>query len=126
MKSWLPILIPTCLSLLFIGLDEWYTEKQFFHQYKWLFLIFFIFLGYISRQIHQYSQIEDQTKSSLYYFSAMIIRFLLSILLISVLLFRGDEAKWLLITSFFIFYFSYFVFEIYYLLANLRANTKSK
>jgi hypothetical protein len=126
MKSWLPIIIPSSLILILIGIDHWWMKDQFFHPYKWLFLIFFVFLGYISRQIHIYSQLDDQTKSSLYYFSTMIIRLLLGVVLISILLFREEESKWLLVVNFFIFYLLYFVFEIYYLLANLRANIKSK
>ncbi len=124
MKVWYPIILPSIVLLVLIMIDTHLLSFQYRHQYWWIFLIFFVFLGYISKQILEYSQKDSQTKFSMYYFSTMIIRLLLSVLLIFVLLFKEKDSKVALVLNFFAIYLLYFVFEIYYLLANLQANSK--
>ncbi len=124
MKAWYPIILPSLALIGLIMIDEYLLSSQYRHPYWWLFLVFFVFLGYISKQILEHSQKDSQTKFSMYYLSTMIIRLLLSVLLISILLFRETDSKLFLVLNFLIIYLLYFVFEIYYLLANLQANSK--
>ena len=117
-RSYAPSLILVCILLL----ESFIFPEQLLHPQKWIILIFFAILYSITEKINNFGLSETPQKFQTFFFSAMIIRMILSIIFIFVFVYLEVENLFLFIATFFIFYFYYIVFDIYYLLGNLRAD----
>ena len=62
----------------------------------------------------------------IYYMGSMGLRFLLSVIFLFLIVFFYSEGAWQIVINFFLLYFLYTSFEIYSLLANLRAENKKE
>jgi len=111
-------LVGAILFLEGLGMQHW------LHPQRWLMLGFFATLTFAQVRITEFGLSQEQTKFQNFYFAAMIIRLFGSLLLLLGLLIYETENKATLAGNFLIFYLFYFVFEIYYLLGNLRVNSK--
>lgn len=124
MKGLLQLSVPSLILAGILLIESLIPSVFLFHSYKWILLFFFFAQSYISHKIINFGLETDQRKFYVYYFSSMIIRIILSSVLLLVLLFQKVENTFVFVLTFFIFYFYHIVFEIYYLLGNLRANSK--
>jgi pheromone shutdown protein TraB len=118
------ILLPASVTLILIGADEIVFKAQLVHPFKWGIFAFMIFLSYISKKITDLIKLNDQIKFFNYYVLSMFVRILLVILFLWLMLIRQVGNVPLFIGNFFLFYFCFFVFEIYYLITNLQADSK--
>ena len=103
-------------------LESFVLPQGLLHPQKWIMLVFFIILYSITEKINNFGLSETPQKFQVFFFSAMIIRMILSIIFIFVFVYLQVENLFLFVATFFLFYFYYIVFDIYYLLGNLRAD----
>lgn len=111
------------VGILFVLLvDSLLLSPGYLHPQKWMIWLFFFFLYSITEKINFFGLKETPQKFQIYFFSAMIIRMILSIIFIFIFLYLQVENLFLFVGTFFLFYFYYIVFDIYHLLGNLRAD----
>ncbi|NJO01044.1 MAG: hypothetical protein HC880_04520 [Bacteroidia bacterium] len=124
MRPWIKWLLPSGIMALLILIDGLIPAMVFFHPLKWILLIFFLFLSYLSKQITKIGFQEEQRKFPNYFFLSIILRMVFGIFFILICILLKISNPLLFLLNFIMFYFFHIVFEIYYLLGNLRANSK--
>lgn len=118
------VILPSICLVGAILISEQLGMQHWLHPQRWLMLVFFAILTFVQVRITEFGLSQEQTKFQTFYFAAMIIRLFGSLLLLLGLLIYETENKASLVGNFLAFYLFYFIFEIYYLLGNLRANSK--
>jgi hypothetical protein len=126
MNSWLSktffptaLLSVVILITIFLGI-----QAPLWHSSKWIMIAFFTFLSFFNYSLYEIGLKGHQTKFQNFFFLSTFIRLIASVIFIIVFLILKVENLKLLLTNFFIFYFFYLGFEIYFLLGNLRADSK--
>ena len=117
--------IPTLLASICIVVDGFLPAVQLFHPYKWGLIAFFVILTLVTTGLSEYGLKSGKEFFSNFYMLSILVRMFLSIIFIFILILADAENPFLLVIDFFILYFFYIVFEIYFLLGNLRANSKN-
>lgn len=120
----LEIIFPTIIILLLFGIDFLLPFSDLFHPKKWILLSFFILMAYSSKKISDLSLTSDQTKFFSYYVLSLILRLILTIIFLFVFIYLKIANIPLFVLNYLFFYFFYQIFEIYYLITNLQANSK--
>ena len=123
-RLFIELLLPSSIILLLILLDSLLPGWELFHPKKWFILIFFIFTTYTTKKITELGGNFEKIKFHNFYFSSMFVRMILSLIFLFVFVLYKVENVFLFVINFFLCYFFYMIFEIYYLLGNLRANSK--
>ena len=118
------IIMPTSIAGVLMLLDSIIPSMQIFHTYKWGLLIFFFIQSLLSSLITDFGMKTEGVTFQKFYMLSITIRLFLSILLIFVFIYLKVENLIFLVTNFFALYFFYMLFEIYFLLVNLRTNSK--
>jgi hypothetical protein len=124
MKSYWYITAPALLSFL-IGLGLWLIGLRWvvYPQGIWL-LIFFEIVAYTNKKILDLGLSDDRIKFQNYYSLTIFVRLILSLIFLFMLIFLKVANIKTLITNFILLYFFFLIFEIYYLFANLRPDSK--
>ena len=117
--------IPSLIALIFIVVDMFIKEYTLMHYTKWVILAFFIGSSLLTTFITSYGMKANPDGFNKYYFTSTGVRFFLSIIFVIICIFLRIEGRTLFVINFFVFYFLYFVFEIYFLLGNLRAKSET-
>jgi hypothetical protein len=120
----LKILVFTLLIGGVIYLFENHLKPEWVHEDIWKILSFFFLLTWFSGMFVQYLMNLSKENSPNIIIGATGIRFLASAGFVALLLILGVENKILFVINFFLVYFSYLLFDIYGLMANLRPNSK--
>ncbi len=97
----------------------------FIHPTIWIMLAFFFIVSLISHYIIEIGVKKKKGNMMNYYFSTMLVRLLLSIAFIGFFVYSKTEDIFLFVANFFILYLLFVGFEIYWLLTNLRRNSKN-
>lgn len=116
--------IPSIVLVVFIVADIFIKQTTLFHFTKWGLLAFFVATSIITSLVTAYGVKADPRKFQVYYFLSMGIRMFLSIIFVFICIILRIDEIYLFVINFFMFYFLYFVFEIYFLLGNLRAKSE--
>lgn len=125
MKSVLTqVIIPTSIAGIFMLMDTIIPDMNLFHTYKWGLLIFFFVQSLLSTLVTDFGMKTEEVTFQKFYMLSITIRLFLSIILIFIFIFLKAENLIFLVTNFFALYFFYMLFEIYFLLVNLRTNSK--
>ncbi|OJJ18681.1 hypothetical protein BKI52_24045 [marine bacterium AO1-C] len=117
--------IPSLIALLFIIVDIFIEKYTLMHFSKWGLLAFFVLSSLLTTFITSYGMKANPDGFHKYYFTSIGVRFFLSIIFVFICIFLRIEGRNLFVINFFVFYFLYFVFEIYFLLGNLRAKSET-
>lgn len=88
------------------------------------FIILFLFLQAILTLYLTKLGFRDSSRFALYYMSAIVFRFLLSVIAIFIALYLGINQAVIFIVNFMIAYLLFVVFEIYTLITNLRPDSE--
>jgi hypothetical protein len=125
MNTWIKTFFPTILlSIVILITMVFGLQTSFWHPSKWIMLAFFTFLSFFNYSLYEIGLKDHQTKFQNFFFLSTFIRLIAAVIFIIVALILKVENLKLLLTNFFIFYFFYLGFEIYFLLGNLRADSK--
>ena len=116
--------ILTAFFVLIILISQW---LKFFpvHPYVWGILLYNILLTVLSYFLLQKGIKGDQFEFYNRFMGNSAIRLLLSAALIFMYFYKVGVENMNFIITFFVFYFTYTIFELKYLLSNLRANSDS-
>ncbi len=117
-------LLTACLAGI-IFLADHFFPSMFIHPAIWVMLAFFLIVALISHYITEIGVRKRKDNIVNYYFSTMLLRLLLSIAFIGFFVYSKAEDIFLFVANFFILYLLYVGFEIYWLLTNLRRNSKN-
>ncbi|EAY29136.1 hypothetical protein M23134_02327 [Microscilla marina ATCC 23134] len=116
--------IPSLIIAIFIIADTFIKQINLFHFTKWGLWGFFIAIALVTSLVTSYGLKKDEKAFHVYYFLSMGIRLFLSVIFVFVCIILRMEGIYSFVITFFVFYFLYFVFEIYFLLGNLRAKSE--
>jgi hypothetical protein len=116
--------IPSLIIAIFIIADTFIKQVDLFHFMKWGLLAFFVITAIVTSLVTDYGLKKDEKAFHVYYFLSMGIRLFLSVIFVFICIFTRIEGIKSFVITFFVFYFLYFVFEIYFLLGNLRAKSE--
>ena len=119
------LLLLTAFLAIIVFLADQLLDWTFIHPAIWVMLVFFLIVSLISHYITQIGVRKKDANVINYYFSTMLIRLLLSIAFIGFYVYTKEEDIFLFVANFFILYLLYVGFEIYWLLTNLRRNSKN-
>jgi hypothetical protein len=119
------LLLLTAFLAGIIFLADHFFSWAYIHPAIWIMLIFFLIVSIISHFITNIGVRKKDANVINYYFSTMLIRLLLSIGFIGFFVYSKAEDIFLFVANFFILYLLYVGFEIYWLLTNLRRNSKN-
>lgn len=104
-------------------------QKQgfgFVHSYAWYIIAFFFIQSLLTTLVAGKGLKKRQDKFPIYYFASMILRFVLTVIVAFVFIALQTAELNEFIVNFFILYLLFLIFEIYSLLANLRAHLKKQ
>ncbi|MFN3403824.1 MAG: hypothetical protein ACK40G_06995 [Cytophagaceae bacterium] len=122
-KGILTILI--CTSGLTLALRTTYPQHILEPQI-WITQGFILTILLVSHWIAGKGLKDKAIDFHIYYMGSMGLRFLLSVFYLFLIVYLHPENVWAFVINFFILYFIYTSFEIYSLLANLRAEIKKE
>ncbi len=114
-------------SILVIGLAllmQQIIQPSWVHDKVWQIIGFYFGLVLLSGLLTQYLIKSSKDNSVNAVLGATVFRFLASLLFITVFIWRGVDEIVLFVVNFFVIYLLYLLFDIYGLIANLRAHSK--
>jgi hypothetical protein len=112
-----------CFSALIAGLQ--FFLPVIMHPSVWQIIGFMGMLSLFAHFFMAFILRKNKELFLLAYFSNMIIRLLACVCFVVVVVFSGLENRIVFMANFFVVYLFFLGFEIYLLLANLRANSKT-
>ncbi len=92
----------------------------------WWLLIFFILLTISSLWVISYATAKNPRNFMAFYFSAMIVRLFISILVAAIIILMSKNQVFVFAINFTTLYLLFLGFEIYSILINLRQNLGSR
>jgi len=119
-KNFIIIYAIVCV-LIAIG-NQW--KLPLLHPNIWGIQFYFLVITLLTHFISS-KGLKKITEFHIFYMASMGIRFLLSLFFIFVNLWLSKDGHIFFVIDFFILYFLYTSFEIYFLLTNLRPDSKS-
>lgn len=99
-------------------------ELPLFASFTWKMFAIFLSLHYITTKITLIGIDRNPNDFVAFYFISMFIRMFCTILIAVIFLINGVEDRAAFVTNYFLFYLSFFVFEIKSVLTNLRPHSK--
>ncbi|WP_246849892.1 hypothetical protein [Rufibacter roseolus] len=118
------MILLTGLLVLLITVLLMFTGDTVVHSYIWYMLCFFVFVTGFAHYVAFLGLKNDSGNLHAYYFAAMGVRMVFSIIAVFVYRYFHAEGLVQFVSNFFALYFIYTGFEIYALLSNLRQNSK--
>jgi hypothetical protein len=120
------LLIFTTILVVIVFVLKEILLLSFVHEYAWYMIPFFflqsLFIGIMTKK----AMASKPQDFGLFYFGAMTARLFISIIVAVVVILTFETNKVYFAGNFFVFYFSYIMFEIYSVLSNLRAHSKGQ
>ncbi len=118
------LFIPTiCLVAIFL-IEPLLNPQTLIHEKIWnLFSVFFL-LSFFTSFITNNALGKNKSNLLIYYLLATIVRIFVSLIVLLLYISLGVSDRNIFVGNFFLIYFFYMVFEIYFLLTNLQANSK--
>lgn len=123
-----PFLISLCvltavlLSIGIVGIQlEW---TKIIHPQFWSVTVFYFFLTIATKFISQFSKSLGDENFVLFFMVGTGIRLFGSLVFIAIFLYNGIPDKMQFVLNFFIQYLCFTVFDIYWLITNLRPQSK--
>ena len=96
------------------------------YRYQWYLLLYFYLITLISLFIIEKTTLKDQEKLSNGFFSAMMLRLFISIIIALIIIYFDRANSTIFALNFLVLYLIYLVFEIYYLISILQPRLKSE
>lgn len=123
-QSWKTSLALSLFAAAFFLLSEHY-RWNWLPAEKWWILIFILAISLLSTLLHSLG-VKDNDPHTLQkaFFTSLILRMFLSLAFIGIFLWQAVSRPLHFVALFFFLYFLFVGFEIYYLLTNLRADSK--
>lgn len=121
------VVLPSILlAIVFVTLDILQLSNVL-HPDKWWLLLFFAGSALISARVSHLGVTHSEPTIRIgSYFASMFLRLILSLGLVLYYLLKRQESIKIFIINFFVMYFLYMAFEIYFLLAILRADSRQR
>lgn len=116
------LLLTLFLTVVVYLLQAW--QVRFIHQGVYYIIAFFFFLSLIITLITNQAIQHDAQKFVTFYLATMILRLLISFGVLLIVLLQDLPNKFNFILNFAVAYLIFLIFEIYTLLATLRANSE--
>ena len=110
------------LSIGIVGIQLDWT--QIVHPLFWSITLFYFFLTIASKLISQFSKSLGDENFVLFFMIGTGIRLLGSLVFIAIFLYSGVPDRMQFVLNFFLQYLCYTVFDIYWLITNLRPQSK--
>lgn len=121
------VILPTILVALIFAIVDLFQIPNIAHPDKWWLLLFFAGAAFVSARVSHMGVIHSEPSIRIgSYFASMFLRLILSLGLVVYYLLKHQEAIKIFILNFFVMYFLYMAFEIYFLLAILRADSRQR
>jgi hypothetical protein len=114
------------LILMFIQLGVQYLNADLLYAYQWYLLLYFYLITILSLVIIERTTQKDQEKLSKGFFSAMMLRLFISIVIAIVIIYVDRVNSTIFALNFLILYLLYLGFEIYYLISILQPRLNSE
>lgn len=108
------------LFIIVVTVVLYYLSPQIIYSKTWALIAFFFLLTQLSVWIVQRATRKNPQNFMAVYFSAMIARLFISILLATVFILTDKQHIMVFAGNFIVLYLSYLGFEIYTILTNLR------
>jgi len=108
------------LILLFVQVGIRYLNPALLYTYQWYLLLYFYLITLISLVIIERTTQKDQEKLSKGFFSAMMLRLFISIVIAVVIIYFDRVNSTIFALNFLVLYLLYLGFEIYYLIIILQ------
>jgi hypothetical protein len=112
--------------LLFIQVGIRYLNPDLLYRYQWYLLLYFYLITLLSLVIIERTTRNDQEKLSKGFFSAMMLRLFISIVIAVVIIYYDRVNSTIFALNFLILYLLYLGFEIYYLISILQPRLNSE
>ena len=114
------------LILFFIQIGVRYLNPDLLYAYQWYLLIYFYLITLLSLIIIEKTASKDHDKLSKGFFSAMMLRLFLSIIIAALIIYFDSVNSTIFALNFLILYLLYLGFEIYYLISILQPRLNSE
>jgi hypothetical protein len=105
---------------LFVQVGVRYLNPALLYTYQWYLLLYFYLITLLSLVIVERTTQKDQEKLSKGFFSAMMLRLFISIVIAIVIIYFDRANSTIFALNFLILYLLYLGFEIYYLISILQ------
>lgn len=113
------------LGVLFYLINQFDYHNQLVHDLIYEIVLFSSLIAFVVASFsHFVSRKNDSTDTVLLVIGSTSIRMILSIFVLTFLLFKDPENRLLLVVNFLIVYLFYLLFEIYFIITNLRQISK--
>jgi hypothetical protein len=124
-RPWLAIsLFSVLLALLTFGFRQ--LAPDLVHQGAFYVLLYFYLLTLLTHYLTRLGLHDSAERFSAYFFTAMVIRLLLSAAVVLLFLLRGIPERIAFALNFVAVYFAFLIFEINTLLTTLRSNFQKR
>ncbi len=98
----------------FLELDSW------IHPLKWIILGFFFCTSWLTNLLVEQGMANNREKFTVFYLASVIIRLVTSLCFVLVVLYRDPGFTRLFLINFFALYLCFTLFEIIFIVRNLR------
>lgn len=116
------LLFSVVLILIVLVIQQTDLSEKLLHPQIWSIMIFSAILGVIVVLIAHWGLTAMDTQSRpIVFIGLTVLRLILSMIFIGIVIFTGVEERVLWVGDFFMVYLCYLTFEVYSILANLRA-----
>jgi len=112
--------------VLLIQIGIHYLNNDLLYKYQWYLLLYFYLITLLSLVIIEKTTQNDQEKLSKGFFSAMMLRLFVSIIIAIVIIYYDRANSTIFALNFLILYLMYLGFEIYYLISILQPRLNSE
>jgi hypothetical protein len=113
------------LILFFIQIGIRFLNPGLLYTYQWYLLFYFYLITLLSLIIIEKTAAKDQEKLSKGFFSAMILRLFISVIIAAIIIYYDRGNSTIFALNFLILYLIYLGFEIYYLISILQPRLNS-
>lgn len=114
------------ITVVLISLLKVYKPTLIQEPVIWYTLSFLTIVIFISHLLSSKGLKNKAIDFHIYYMGSMGLRFLFSLIYLFLIVYFYPKDTWVIVINFFLLYFLYTSFEIYSLLANLRAENKKE
>jgi hypothetical protein len=119
------IIYPTIIILIVFLLNEWTGKKNvIFHEKKWIVFLVLMASTLATNFVTDFGIQNNPKKFTIYYFFSMFVRVIIFLIFVFSNVYLKINHLFLFLITCFFCYFLYLIFEIYFLLHNLRRNFK--
>jgi hypothetical protein len=112
--------------LVIVQMTIQYLNTGILYKYQWYLLLYFYLITLFSLTIIEKTTRKDREKLSKGFFSAMMLRLFVSIIIAMVIIYFDRANSTIFAMNFLVLYLLYLGFEIYYLISILQPRLNSE